>query len=100
MAKNELKIDSLLDTIEILCAEHGKLGAIMEVSHNGAFEIDEEGKFLYTNPAFTNIFVLEGDPKNGRNFFEIVSSPRVKKAVRALFARSEEHTSELQSRLH
>ena len=94
MVKGELKVDNLLDTIEILCAEYGKLGAIMEVSYNGAFEIDEEGKFLYTNPAFLHTFFLEGDPKDGRNFFDIVSSPRVKKAVHELFAGKEKHFAE------
>ncbi|MBN2353590.1 MAG: HD domain-containing protein [Spirochaetales bacterium] len=86
MAEKDLKVNDLLDTIEILCAEYGKLGAIMEVCYNGAFEIDEEGKFLFTNPAFLKTFLLESSETNKVNFFEIVSSPRVKRAVHALFA--------------
>jgi PAS domain S-box-containing protein len=94
MAKNEMKVDDLLDTIEILCAEYGKLGAIMEASYNGAFEIDEQGKFLYTNPSFTNTFALDGNPQEGWNFFEVVSSPRVKTAVRDLFSGKRKHFAE------
>jgi PAS domain S-box-containing protein len=85
MVKKEMQVDDLLNTIEILCTEYGKLGAIMEVSYNGAFEIDERGQILYANPAFDNTFALEDNPKEGRNFFGIISSYPVKKAVRELF---------------
>jgi PAS domain S-box-containing protein len=94
MPKKELQVNDLLDTIEILCAEYGKLGAIMEVCYNGAFEIDEAGKFLFTNPSFLNTFALESSKKENFNFFAIVSSPRVKKAVHALFAGKEKSFAE------
>jgi response regulator RpfG family c-di-GMP phosphodiesterase len=89
MDKPDLKVNDLLDTIEVLCAEYGKLGAIMEVCYNGAFEIDETGKFLFTNPSFLNTFALDTADKDKFNFFEVVSSPHVKKSVRLLFAGKE-----------
>ncbi len=94
MAKKDLKVNDLLDTIEILCAQYGKLGAIMEVCYNGAFEIDEKGTFLFTNPSFLKTFALENSDADKTNFFEIISSPRVKKAVRALFAGREKSFTE------
>src|SRR3972149_1314590 len=89
-----MKTDDLLSTIEILCAEYGKLGAIIESSYNGVFEIDEQGNFLSTNSAFLRIFDIDGEAVRGLNFFHVVSSGRIKKAVRLLFAGKEKNFSQ------
>jgi PAS domain S-box-containing protein len=86
-----MKTDDLLSTIEILCAEHGKLDAIIEASYNGVFEIDERGRFLSVNPSFLNTFFVTADSLPELNFFNIISSVRVKKAVRLLFSGKEKN---------
>jgi len=76
MAKDELKVNDLpRHQLKFSALNTGKLGAIMEVSYNGAFEIDEQGKFLYANPAFLGTFGLESADVKGFNFYEVVSSP-------------------------
>jgi len=84
-----LKTDDLLSTIEILCAEYGKLGAIIDASYNGVFEIDERGKFLSVNPAFLATFGLEEGGTDKVSFFSLIKSSRIKKAVVRLFAGKE-----------
>ena len=89
-----MQTEDLLNTIEILCAEYGKLSALMEVSYNGAFEIDETGNLLYVNPAFKRTFDLSPDEDGQLNFFKVVASTRLKKAIQLLFAGKEKSFSQ------
>jgi len=81
-----VKIDDLLSTIEVLCAEHGKLNSIVESSFDGIFEIEENGDFSFVNPAFCRLFEMNYAVYRNYNFFDVVVSEQVRKAVRQLFA--------------
>ena len=81
-----MKIDDLLSTIEILCAEHGKLNTIVDSSFDGVFEIDAAGDFEFVNPSFCKYFSVNYAVYRNYNFFDVVKSAPVKKAVTSLFA--------------
>jgi len=52
-----------LNTIENLCAENGKLQAIIESSTNGIIEINRDGDLISSNPAFYHM--LNINPQDG-----------------------------------
>ncbi|MBN1525072.1 MAG: HD domain-containing protein [Spirochaetales bacterium] len=80
-----MKVDDLLSTIEILCAEHGKMNTIVDSSFDGVFEIDEAGEFEFVNPAFCKYFSVNYAVYRNYNFFDVVRDATIKKTVHALF---------------
>jgi response regulator RpfG family c-di-GMP phosphodiesterase len=77
--------DEMLTTIEILCAEHGKLNAIVEASFDGIFEINNQANFTFVNPIFCGMFHMEYQNFKEYNLLKVIGSLKIKKALKQLF---------------
>jgi len=77
--------EEMLTTIEILCAEHGKLNAIVDASFDGIFEINDKTEFTFVNPIFCKMFQMDYETYKKYNFVKVVKSIIIKKALKQLF---------------
>ncbi len=81
-----MNTEDLFNTSETLCAEHGKLEAIIEAGSNAIFEIDNKSTLVFANPAFCLFFQIASDRYRYCKILDLFDSSSVNKVISDIFS--------------